>query len=322
MTTPAYEEFRKLLRARAYAEAAALAERESVRRHDADAFWLTQEAVALTLADRAAEALGFAEKALAVAPVNRYALGARAEARLRLERWAEAAADFEELLRLPQPHSRVREGLLRALAGRADWPRLLERLDAWELPRPARLPWQVRALRGLGRADEALAACREWLALAKDEPPALWALAEIEVEREGLEPVRERYERLARIPSRPPVYREIYASLCRRAGREEEAIKVYAALGATDGNARAHRQQAFALAASGHEPEALPQFEEILRATPRDLYVLSAYEGACRRVDQLERAWKFYSELLALHPEEKGLYGRRRRIAGRLEQRK
>ncbi|MBI3270575.1 MAG: hypothetical protein HYZ53_16330 [Planctomycetes bacterium] len=319
MSTQAYDEFRKLLRARAYVEAAAFAERESVLRRDADAFWLTQEAIALSLAGRAEEALGFAEKALAVAPANRYALAARADARLRLERFAEAAADFAECVNLPGAPERAREGLLRSVAGLQDWSRMLELLERWELPPGGRFPWQVRALRGLGRADEALAACQAWLALEKDLPAALWALSELEVEREGLDVVRDRYERLARIASRPPVYREIYASLCRRSGRDEQAVQVYAQLGAAGGGTRVQRKEAFALAGSAHELEALPQFEEILRATPRDYYVLSGYEGACRRIGQLERAWKFYQELLALHPQEKGLYGRRRRIAGMLE---
>jgi tetratricopeptide (TPR) repeat protein len=181
------------------------------------------------------------------------------------------------------------------------------------------LGFQAAALAGLGRAPEALAACHRRLELAPHHPPALWQLAELEVASEGLELVLERYRRMARIPSLPPVYREIHASLARRAGRTDEAIREYESIGASGGGSRVRRQQAFAMAKGGREAEAIPLIEELLRQDPRDVYLHSSYAAACKRIGELERALSFYNTLIGLHPEEKGLYGRVTRLRNALE---
>ena len=89
---------------------------------------------------------------------------------------------------------------------------------------------------------------------------------------------------------------------------------MYADLAQSAPESRIHRKRAFALAKSGHELEAIPIIEELLKLNPKDLYLHSAYVPACRRVRQLERALQFYEELLQLNPEENSLYGRIRKI--------
>ncbi len=318
MHTPSYQRFRDLLRARAFVEAAEHAARECAQAGGGDAFWLTQQAVALNAAGHAEEALRAAEAALVRDPRNSYALTARADARFRLRRFVEARADYEELAGAGPLAPRAREGLLQCLAAARDWARVLAVLGEGDAA--ARdFPWRAKALHGLGRTAEAIEVCRRRLAADKDLPAALWLLVDFEVAQEGADVVRERYARIARIPGRAQVYREIYASLCRRSGQEDQAAAEYAALSAGRPEARIQRREAFALAKAGRECEAIPLMEELLREDPRDPYVHSSYAAACKRAGELERAWKFYGDLLALHPGEKGLYGRRKRITKLLE---
>jgi tetratricopeptide (TPR) repeat protein len=115
--------------------------------------------------------------------------------------------------------------------------------------------------------------------------------------------------KLAKIPSRPPVYKEIYASLCRRAGKPELALKQYTELGRSGSDPKIYRKQAFALAKSGKELEAIPIMEELLKLNPKDFYIHNAYIPACKRVQQLAKALAFYEKLLEANPEEKPLFG-------------
>jgi len=184
----------------------------------------------------------------------------------------------------------------------------------WGLPPGESFPWRVKALAGSGRSDEALEACRAWLAASPENPQALWQLSELEVKRDGLEAVLERMERTLRIPSLPPVYHEIYASLARRAGRPESALQEYEKIATSGGQARIERKRAFILARSGREREAIPLLEELLRADPGDVYLHSSYAAASRRIGEAARALAFYEALLAAHPQMKGLHGRIRTL--------
>ena len=58
---------------------------------------------------------------------------------------------------------------------------------------------------------------------------------------------------------------------------------------------------------------------ELLRAEPTDMYLHASYEAACKRMGETERAVNFYTALLGLHPEAKGLYGRIRTLRRKLE---
>jgi tetratricopeptide (TPR) repeat protein len=196
---------------------------------------------------------------------------------------------------------------------------MISLLAEWALPEDESAPWKVKALAGLGRREEAIAECTRWLERVPNHPPALWALADLEVERDGPASVIERMERALRIPSLPPVYREIYASLCRKAGRPEAALKEYEKLEAQGAGLRVQKRQAFLLAKSGRESEALPLLEELLRAEPADMYLHASYGAACTRMGEIERAINFYTTLLGTHPEAKGLYGRIRALRRKLE---
>ena len=105
-------------------------------------------------------------------------------------------------------------------------------------------------------------------------------------------------------------------SLCRRAGLPELALKEYQKI-AGDGT-RVQKKQAFLLAKTGREQEAIPLLEELLTLDPKDVYLHSSYAAACGRVSQIERAIEFYLRLMGTHPEEKGLYGRISRLKKKL----
>ena len=87
-------------------------------------------------------------------------------------------------------------------------------------------------------------------------------------------------------------------------------MKTYERIAASGAQSRIQQKQVFTMARSGREREALPLLEEFLRSEPRNMYLHSSYAAACKRIGEWERAINFYHELLGLHPEEKGLYGR------------
>ena len=315
----AFAEFQQLLKQKRYKDAAGLAEKECQKNSSPDPFWLTQQAVALVRAGEPERALAAAKQALALDPSNPYAIMVAADSLLGLDKVEESLAHYREAFAFGKVAPRGRKGALDCLSRLSRWDEMISLLAEWALPEEESAPWKVKALAGLGRREEAIAECTRWLERVPDHPPALWALTEMEVERDGLAPVIERMERALRIPSLPPVYREIYASLCRKAGRPEAALREYEKLEAQGAGPRVQKWQAFLLAKSGKESEALPLLEELLRAEPADMYLHSSYEAACKRMDETERAINFYTTLLGKHPEAKSLYGRIRTLRRRLE---
>jgi len=191
---------------------------------------------------------------------------------------------------------------------------MLQLLGQWEMPSAASLQWKVKALTGQDRLQEAIEACRQWLEIEPDNRQGMWALTELEIQRDGLEAVLKKMGRLAKIGSRPPVYKEIYASLCRRAGKPELALKQYEQLTQTGADPWILQQQAFALKKSGKELEAIPMLEELLKLDPKNFYLHSSYISACKKSRQLDRALDFYENLVELHPDEKTLYGRIKKL--------
>ena len=305
------------MRQRRYAEAVSFAEKEANAQNSE--FWYTQLSLALKRMGDTAGAIENARKALMIAPRNSYALLAYADALSSAGRTSEALSAYEEAARDTATADRAQEGVFQCLAAQKNWTAVLERLtqgnDGRDYPY-----WRIRALGSLGRTDEAIGICEEQLKSTPGDSKILWALVELEITRDGLEQVMRRYERIAKIPSRPPVYTEIYASLCRRAGISEKAIAQYEKLEMKTTAPGIVRKKAFALAKTGKEDEAIPLFEELLRADPRDMYVNASYVSACRRKGLLNRAWKTYHDLIGQFPDEKTLLGRLKKISKELEQ--
>jgi tetratricopeptide (TPR) repeat protein len=299
-----------------FEEAARLAESEYLNGDANNPFWLTRQAAALSRAGRYEPALNLSRRAISLEPANPFAILAAAEALHGLKRIKEALLHYEDIVADPKLSAPAGRGILECLLELKQWNQILEYLQQWGLPSEKSYRWRVRALAGLGRWDEAMAACRQWLQLQPDHPSALWALTDLEIQREGLQPVLARMAKLAKIPGRPPVYKEIYASLCRRAGKPELAVEQYAKLtqGATD--LKILCKQAFALSAAGKKSEAIAMLEELLKSDPTNFYAHSSYIANCRKTNQLERAAQFYARLVEQYPDQKPLYGRIRTIEG------
>jgi tetratricopeptide (TPR) repeat protein len=314
--TNAYKEFSALVGSGKYRQAAELAGQELANGEGASAFWLTRRASALNRASDYEQALVDSRSALAIEPSNPYAILCAADALRGLRRPREALSHYREIATHAKVGGRARAGIFESLAVLGRWQELLDSLAA--APAEERHPWRVKALQAQGKTEEAMSECRQWLAERPDHPPALWELSELEVASDGLETVRARYERLARIPTLPPVYREIYASLCRRAGLPELALEEYQKIGGTVERTRVQKKQAFLMAKTGREGEAIPLLEELLTLDPKDIYLHSSYGAACARVNQIERAIEFYNRLMGIHPEENGLYGRIKRLKKKL----
>lgn len=310
MNSQIYETYRAMMKAGQFAEAADLAQAQCSPDNPGNPFWLTRQAAALSRSGRHQDALEIATQAYRLDPQNEYTLLAMAEAYLGLNRLDEAIQFFEGALPNPRTALFAQKGILRCLGAKRQWEPMLEYLAVWDLPKPILCQWKVKALESRHAVKEAIAACGEWLEIQPDNPAALWSLTALEIKRDGLDAVLERMERLARIGSRPPVYKEIFASLCRRAGKPEMALKQYESLSGTGTDPRILRKQAFAMAKSGREDEAIPIFEELLKREPQDIYLHSAYKGACGRKAQLGRALDFYEKLLEANPTVKTLYGK------------
>ena len=317
-SSPALERFRSLMRSGRYQDAASLSREQHEAGAGTSGFWLTLEASALTRGGHPEHALESARRALELEPTNPFGLLAVGNALLALEKVAEALDLFKEAANDDRTARRARRAVVECLEKLRRWEEVLERIDQWGLE--DRRGSRIRALCELGRHEEALAVCELWLQEDPEAKSAVWAQAELEEKMDGLAGALERAERRARIPSLPAVYREVHASLLRRAGKEEEAARVYQQLQATGASPGIQNRQAFALAKSGHEEEAVAMFEQLLLSDPRDKYLHSAYQAACGRLGDLERVINFYNRLLHEHPEEKGLYGRIKKIKSKLEE--
>ncbi len=306
-----YRTFASLMREKRYDEALALAEHEALDAGSGAEFWHTQRANALIRMKRFDQARDAADEALRSAPSNPYALLAMADSLGGLGQLEHACTLYEQVSRVRDPRAAARgqNRLLQCLGRRGEWEQVLALTATRSDPTGALNEHRARALHALGRDDEALAACRAWLEASPDTPRALWLQTEIDIAREGLDAVRRRFSRLARIPSRPPIYGEIYASLCRRAGVPEAAVGQYDRLQARTADPAVLRKKAFALAKSGRESEAVPLMEQLLRADPGDPYLHTGYIAACGRMGERGRPVQFYQELLRDHPEYKQLYG-------------
>jgi len=239
---------------------------------------------------------------------------AAAEALYGLSRIEDALIHFEAIAADRKLSSFARKGILECTAAKKDWNRILHLLAQWEIPPDFEFDWKVKALAGLNRLEEAISVCRARLKACPDDSRGLWALTDLEIRKEGIQPVLARMGRLAKIPSRPSIYKEIYASLCRRSGKPDAALEQYAKLAREEASPKIHRRQAFVLAKSGRELEAIPLMEELLKIDPFDFYLHRSYLPACQRAGKLDRARTFYEQLLAANPEEKSLFGKIRKV--------
>lgn len=309
-----YREFSALMGRDRFAEATMFAERQSVAAGEKDGFWLTQLSLALRESGRFREAFEAADRACALSPGGTWPLLARAEALLKQGAYDAALADFQAAQSDDRTVLRARKGQLKCLAQAKSWDRMLSLLAQWELPLGEVHYWRVKALMGQGLLKEAESECREWLNKSPDSPKALWKSVELQMATDGIEPVRVKMGRLAKIPGKPAIYGEIYASLCKRTGNMEDAAGQYEKLLKMKNSPALLRKQAFALAKTGQENLAVPLMEELLRVSPADMYLNAAYLPACKRLGDIGRALTFYNELIASHPEYPTLFGCLKRV--------
>lgn len=315
----AYEQYKSLLKSRNYASAAQLAEQEAFKNPDQKSFWIYHQSIALIHAGNYKTAIGISEKALCEQPSNPYLLLSRSDALLNMGDAAKALTGYEEISFNVKMTARARKGILECLFKLKEWDKILDYAAQWDLPDSDSYSFRIQALKELNRPEEAFSLCNKWLLASPDNRAALRLLIGLEISRDGLEATCLKYERLAKIPSKPPVYGEIYAYLCKKTGKFDKAVNQYQKLENKTQNPMNIRNRAFALAKSGLELQAIPLLEELLRVSPEDIYLNSSYEGACNRSNNLERAWKFYHELISLHPDNMKLLGRVKKIQKKLE---
>ena len=316
----AYEQFKSYLRSHNYNAAFETAEREALKNPAQKIFWMNQQAIALSNAGNTKEALEILKKALTIDPQSPWTLLLYSDARLKSGDISEALSGYEELVGNEKLARRAQKGALECLIRLGEWNKTLDYISQWNLPSEESYKFQIQAFTGLKRTDEAFSLCNQWLQLSPDNKSALWLLVMLEISRDGLKTVRLKYERLAKIPSKPPVYGEIHAYLCKKSGKIDKAVNQYQKLQTKTQDPSILRKKAFALAKSGQELQAIPLLEELLRISPADTFLNSSYSAACNRSSNLERAWKFYHELLSLHPDDMRIFGRIKKIQKKLEE--
>ncbi len=315
----AYDQFKKLLSVRKFSDAADFAEKEMISNPSSQVFWLNQQIIALLRGGKHKTAAELADRALALEPLNPYSLLLRSDAYLHLGFVDKALTGYEEATRYFKVVNRARKGILECLTALKEWQRVLSCIAQWDLPQSDTIHYRIKALTHLQQTDEAIALCEEWILQFPSNKQVLWLLVQLEIARDGLEQVMCKYERIAKIPSKAPIYGEIYASLCRKNGKIDKALTQYEKLERKGQNLSISRQKAFTLAKTGHELEAIPLLEELLRFNPTDMFLHRSYTSANNRIKSPQRILKFYHELLSLFPNEKTLMGRIKKIQKQLE---
>jgi predicted Zn-dependent protease len=303
-------EFSSMMKQRRFTEAAAFADRQLVMAGGRSQFWLTRLSSALLGSGDSDGALEAARKSCDIAPGNAWALCAQGEALLKKGLAAEALHFFNDARGDSRTAPRACRGAFSCMVRMKAWQDILDALVRWGVPESEAYAWKTRALVALKRTAEAQVECDRWLAASPDNRDALWQQSEIWIVTEGLDAALARMSRLAKIPGKPSVYGELHAALCKRAGKTADAARQYGRLLDRKVTPALQRKQAFALAKSGRESEAIPMLEEMLRKAPADNYLNNGYIGACARSGALERAWIFYHDLLKLFAAEKTLFGR------------
>lgn len=315
----AYERFKELLSSRRFTEATDFAEKEMLSNPASQVFWMNQQIIALIRCGKYKSAADIADRALALEPQNPYSLVLRSDAYFHLRSIDKAMTGYDEATRHLKVVNRARKGILECLVVLCEWQRILSCIAQWDLPQSDTIQYKINALSNLQQIHEAIDLCEEWLQQSPSNKQALWLLVKLEITRDGLEQVRSKYERIAKIPSKAPIYGEIYASLCRKTGKADKALTQYERMERKGQDLSISRQKAFTLAKTGHEQEAIPLLEELLRINPTDIYLHRSYTSANKRSNTPERVWKFYNELLSLFPNEKTLLGRIKKIQKQLE---
>lgn len=318
MNRPSYQEFQQLMKRGNFKEAAEYAERGYLQGGPANPFWLNMKTKALIRAKRFADALTVSKEAFGRQPNNPYCIRSMGEALKAAGRCNEAVDYFEALLPSPKFSDFAKEAILDCLLKTEQWNRIIEYIDAWRLPAPVQLEWKAKILSQRKQIPEAIETCAAWLKLRPDDPKALWFLVDLEIQKDGLQSVLMKIERISKIPSRPPIYKEIYASLLRRTGKEDQAVKAYEDLSGSGCDPRILKKQAFSLARSGNENEAIPLLEELLTRDPEDIYLNASYGAALRRKGRLERGLEFYARLIADNPHALKLQEHVQKIKGML----
>jgi len=307
MATTEFNTFQTFLKNGQAKEALKIAEAQCIARPDA--FWLTQCAKALYKLKKYAQSLASAKQAISLDVTNSFAMIAAADALFGLKEFEEAAGYYQEAASVAKQTGYAEKKYIDCLCKQHKWELVLEAISRSGLAEVDLYALRIEALIHLKQEAAAIQECRRWLQSIPHHPVAVRQLMELEIKNEGIEKVTANMARLAQIPSLPSIYKELYAALCRRTGKTEIAHKELERLGAASDDPWIQKQKAHNLA-HGHEDEAIPLFEELLRAEPEEFILHSSYAAACKRIGKQEQALAFYKSLLAANPGVKSLYGR------------
>jgi len=308
-----YDAFKELLNKLRFREAAYFAQKAAIAYSRDRAFWLNQQSVALLRYGRPAEALVTAEEAQKLQP-GYFSLLLCAEALLLTGDFETALAAYRKLGSVPTVADKAQRGTLDCLIKLYRLDEALLALADFYKTGEMLFSYKARILHGLDRVTETLDVCNQWIGVSPANRAAWWRVCTLEVMRDGLATTLTKYEALAASAPRQAIYRELCAILHLKSTFTTPDIKS-PTIGSPPPPAGTMPKQAFVLAKSGKENEALPLFEELLRTDPADQYISNAYTAASRRVGYLENARQFYRALQLLFPEEKSMYCRMDAIA-------
>lgn len=175
--------------------------------------------------------------------------------------------------------------------------------------------------RNVGLDDEAKTVLKKMLAINPNDGFALQELLKMTASSED-DKLRE-IERLLKLPAN----RENRELLFMRVKLKEKLGDMEGAISAAEAAAEFFsddKRVKFALVQlfnrAGRHRDAFEVLAELLKITPADLYLHNALAKAANEGGFLEDAYAFYTKLIRVHPNEKRLFGWRRRIQQRLEE--
>ncbi|WP_395698598.1 tetratricopeptide repeat protein [Methylocella sp.] len=251
-------------------------------------------------------ALSWFDRALALNPDSREALGARAIALQRLGQPQDALEAFEELARLAPDdvEARFSVGLILQSLGR-----MKEALAAYEEALRAKpdhcgaLTNRGALLERFGRLDEALACFEATAALRPDDPGAAFNMGSVLQKLGRLEDALKAYDAAAALSPADAETQLNRGNVLHRMGRSQDALACFeAAARRPGGYPQALHNKGVALHALGRRAAALKAYDDALALDPRHCEAICNRGNLLHELGRLDEAFSAYGEALRIRP--------------------
>ena len=176
---------------------------------------------------------------------------------------------------------------------------------------------QAELLSKMGRKDEAAEAVKKVIREDPEDEFAYTCLIKIRLEEKSAHEISLELKTLLSIPSRAgnAGLRTLLAKAYKEAGLFEEALREYqAAVKLNPDNIFIRKQLGFCLSKMKDYEGVIPVMKECFIADPKDHYVTNTLFAAYRKTSRLKEALELVIETIARHPDQKKLWGLKKKI--------